>query len=91
LSQVVLVYFVGGCTYAEVSAVRFLQQQIEGIEPLVATTKVISGDALLHDVLWCALSLVACALTAVSREVVDSLKPRAAAASGPGPAPLPRK
>ena len=40
-----LVLFIGGCTYAEVSALRFLSQQEESnTEYLVATTSMINGN-----------------------------------------------
>lgn len=39
----VLVYFVGGVTYAEVSCLRFLSKQI-GIEFVIATTQFINGN-----------------------------------------------
>ena len=40
-----LVLFVGGCTYAEISALRFLSQLEESTtEYLVATTSMINGN-----------------------------------------------
>ena len=33
--RIVLVFFLGGCTFAEISAFRFLAQQEEGKEPIV--------------------------------------------------------
>eukprot|EP00826_Nyctotherus_ovalis_P036071 TRINITY_DN3169_c0_g1_i14.p1 TRINITY_DN3169_c0_g1~~TRINITY_DN3169_c0_g1_i14.p1 ORF type:complete len:549 (-),score=142.29 TRINITY_DN3169_c0_g1_i14:168-1814(-) len=41
--SVVLVYFVGGVTYAEVSCLRFLSKQT-GVEFIVATTQFINGN-----------------------------------------------
>lgn len=47
-----LVVFVGGCTFAEVSALRFLSQLEEATtEYLVATTSVINGNSFLHEML----------------------------------------
>lgn len=43
--KVVLVFFLGGCTYAEISALRFLSQQEDSnVEFVVATTKLINGN-----------------------------------------------
>jgi hypothetical protein len=45
-----LVLFVGGCTFAEISALRFLSQQEDATtEYLVATTAVITGDKLIES------------------------------------------
>lgn len=42
--KVVLVFFLGGCTYAEISALRFLaQQEDSNVEFIIATTKLING------------------------------------------------
>merc|ERR1712055_835695 len=44
--KVVMVMFVGGCTMAEVAALRFLSQQEENnVEYLVATTSIITGES----------------------------------------------
>jgi len=41
----VLILFIGGCTYAEISALRFLSQQEESTtEYSVATTSIINGN-----------------------------------------------
>lgn len=43
--RVILVFFLGGCTFAEIAALRFLSQQEDlNVEFLVATTKIINGD-----------------------------------------------
>lgn len=48
-TRTILVFFVGGCTFAEVSALRFLSQQPQNnVEFLVATTKIISKDRFLE-------------------------------------------
>ena len=45
-----LVVFIGGCTYAEISALRFLSQQEDAThEYMVATTSVINGNSLIKD------------------------------------------
>lgn len=50
--KTVLVFFIGGCTFAEISALRFSSQQEENnCEFLVATTKIINGKSLLKS-LW---------------------------------------
>jgi len=48
--KVILVFFVGGCTFAEISALRFLSED-KSIKPrsryVVATTKLINGSSLM--------------------------------------------
>jgi len=44
-----LVVFIGGCTYAEISALRFLAQHEDDWEFLVVTTKVINGNTFLTN------------------------------------------
>jgi hypothetical protein len=47
--RIVLVFFLGGCTFAEISAFRFLAQQEEGqTEYVIATTKLINGSTWLQ-------------------------------------------
>lgn len=49
-SKVTLVYFLGGCTYAEVSALRFLAQQENApTDFVIATTKLINGKSFLKS------------------------------------------
>jgi len=51
-TRVVLVFFIGGCTFAEISALRFLSQQEENnCEFIIGTTKIINGKTLLKS-LW---------------------------------------
>ena len=51
-SKKTLVLFVGGCTFAEISSLRFLSQQEDATtEYLVATTAVITGDKLIESLL----------------------------------------
>lgn len=48
--RVVLVFYVGGVTMAEVAALRFLSQQEDATtEYLVATTGVITGETFIHS------------------------------------------
>lgn len=48
-SRVALVYFLGGCTYSEITALRFLAKQ-RGYKILIATTGIISGKTFLNSV-----------------------------------------
>ena len=49
-SKVTLVYFLGGCTHAEVSALRFLaQQENSPTDFVIATTKLINGRSFLES------------------------------------------
>lgn len=51
-TKVVLVFFIGGCTFAEISALRYLSQQDENnFEFIVGTTKIINGRSFLRS-LW---------------------------------------
>lgn len=46
----VLVMFVGGCTYAEVAAVRFLSEHgADNSDYFVLTTKLLTGDSLMQE------------------------------------------
>ncbi len=46
-----LVYFIGGVTFAEISALRFLgERESHGRDYLIATTKLINGNTLLESV-----------------------------------------
>ncbi|XP_015119158.1 vacuolar protein sorting-associated protein 33A [Diachasma alloeum] len=50
--RLVLVFFIGGCTYAEVSALRFLSQQEDlNVEFVVGTTKLINGNTFLTSLM----------------------------------------
>jgi hypothetical protein len=48
--KAVLVFFIGGVTYAEISALRFLAKQ-KGIQILIATTSVINGITFLRQIM----------------------------------------
>jgi len=45
-----LVFFLGGCTFTEIAAIRFLEKQSEGRDFIIATTKLINGNSLLESV-----------------------------------------
>ncbi|XP_019538536.2 vacuolar protein sorting-associated protein 33A [Aedes albopictus] len=48
IPRVIVVFFIGGCTFAEISALRFLTQQDENnVEFLVCTTKLINKNSFL--------------------------------------------
>ena len=48
--KTVLVFFLGGCTYAEISALRFLSAQEDvNAEFVVATTKIINGNSFVES------------------------------------------
>lgn len=49
-NKVILVFFIGGCSYAEISAIRFLAKQQEGRDFIIATTNIVHGASLLHTV-----------------------------------------
>ncbi|CAJ0628002.1 1428_t:CDS:10 [Entrophospora sp. SA101] len=50
--HVTLIFFLGGCTFTEISAIRFLAQQDEGHrEYVIATTQFINGNSLLNSVI----------------------------------------
>ncbi|XP_005106439.1 vacuolar protein sorting-associated protein 33B [Aplysia californica] len=48
--KVALVYFLGGCTYSEISALRFISRQL-GVRIIVATTAIVSSQSLLGDIM----------------------------------------
>mmetsp|Transcript_14721 Transcript_14721/g.37457 ORF Transcript_14721/g.37457 Transcript_14721/m.37457 type:complete len:683 (-) Transcript_14721:54-2102(-) len=48
---VTLVFHIGGLTYAELAAYRYLSQGREGRDIIIATTKMISGDSILESVI----------------------------------------
>ncbi|KAK7604487.1 hypothetical protein V9T40_005673 [Parthenolecanium corni] len=51
-AKVVLVFFIGGCTYAEIAALRFLSQQEESnAEFVIATTKIINGNTFIKSLM----------------------------------------
>lgn len=48
--KIILVFFLGGCTYAEIAALRFLSQQDDvNAEFVVATTKIINGNSFVES------------------------------------------
>ena len=50
-SILTLVFFVGGVTYAEISALRFLSRQNDGHEYIVASTSIVNGNTLLQPLI----------------------------------------
>ncbi|RHZ50271.1 hypothetical protein Glove_502g6 [Diversispora epigaea] len=50
--RVTLIFFLGGCTYTEISAIRFLAQQDDGQrEFVIATTQITNGNSLLNSIM----------------------------------------
>ena len=45
----VLVFFLGGVTFAEIAALRFLGK-VKGVKFIIATTAVINGDSLIESI-----------------------------------------
>ena len=45
----ILVYFIGGITYGEISAVRFLQKLHPKFRFIIATTCIVNGDSALKQ------------------------------------------
>ena len=50
-STVTLVFFVGGVTYAELAALRFLSSLNDGHEYVAATTNVVNGNSLIGSLI----------------------------------------
>jgi len=51
-SKVTLVYFIGGCTHAEISSLRFLaRQENSPTDYLIATTKIVNGNTLIKSIM----------------------------------------
>jgi len=49
-NSVSLVFFIGGVTFSEISAIRFINSQPEGGNNIItATTKLVNGDSLLQS------------------------------------------
>lgn len=52
IPRVIIVFFVGGCTFAEITALRFLSQQDENnVEFVIATTKIINKNNFLSSII----------------------------------------
>lgn len=52
IPRVILIFFAGGCTFAEISALRFLSQQDENnVEFVIVTTKLINKNSFLSSVI----------------------------------------
>ncbi|KAI7907781.1 Sec1-like protein [Cokeromyces recurvatus] len=50
-NKTTIIFFLGGCTHTEVSTIRFLAQQDEGRDYLVATTQIINGNSILEPII----------------------------------------
>ncbi|XP_022906423.1 vacuolar protein sorting-associated protein 33A [Onthophagus taurus] len=51
-TKVVLIFFIGGCTFAEISALRFISKQEDSnVEFVIATTKLINGNTFLNSLM----------------------------------------
>ena len=50
-SIVTLVFFVGGVTYAELAALRYLSSKQEGYEYVAATTSIINGSIIMESLI----------------------------------------
>ena len=50
-SMLTMIFFVGGVTYAEISALRFLSRQNDGNEYVVAATAIVNGNTLLKPLI----------------------------------------
>jgi vacuolar protein sorting-associated protein 33A len=52
IPKVILVFFIGGCTFAEISALRFLSQQDENnVEFVIVTTKIVNKSSFLSSIM----------------------------------------
>ncbi|KAF3422755.1 hypothetical protein E2986_05865 [Frieseomelitta varia] len=50
--KLIMVFFIGGCTFAEISALRFLSQQEDlNVEFVICTTKLINGNTFLMSLM----------------------------------------
>lgn len=49
--KVILVFFIGGITFAEISAIRYLNDISQDCEFIIATTKLINGDTFLENLI----------------------------------------
>lgn len=50
--KVILVFFLGGCTFAEISALRFLaRQEDNNVEFVIATTKIVNKNSFLENLI----------------------------------------
>ncbi|EFN85506.1 Vacuolar protein sorting-associated protein 33A [Harpegnathos saltator] len=50
--KLIMIFFIGGCTFAEISALRFLSQQEDlNVEFVVGTTRLINGDTFLTSLM----------------------------------------
>ncbi|KAI8099584.1 Sec1-like protein [Halteromyces radiatus] len=50
-TKTTVIFFLGGCTHTEVSAIRFLDQHDESRDYLIATTQMINGNSFLEPII----------------------------------------
>jgi hypothetical protein len=51
-STTTVVFFLGGCTYTEIAALRWMSKQTKGRKFLIATTGIINGNTVSHFMLF---------------------------------------
>lgn len=51
MPRMILVFFIGGCTFAEVAALRFLAHDDQNVDFLIATTKIINKNSFLNSLM----------------------------------------
>lgn len=49
--RMILVFFIGGCTFAEVAALRFLAHDDQNVDFIIATTKIINKNSFLNNLM----------------------------------------
>eukprot|EP01125_Pyxidicula_operculata_P001470 TRINITY_DN11349_c0_g1_i1.p1 TRINITY_DN11349_c0_g1~~TRINITY_DN11349_c0_g1_i1.p1 ORF type:complete len:649 (-),score=140.94 TRINITY_DN11349_c0_g1_i1:30-1976(-) len=49
--KVVMVFFVGGCTYTEISALRFLKHKNPDLDFIIGTTRLLNGNTLIESLI----------------------------------------
>jgi len=50
-TKVTVVFFVGGCTYTEIAALRWVGRQHQGRKFLIATTGILSGNSVVDSII----------------------------------------
>ena len=50
-NKTTIIFFLGGCTHTEVSAIRFLAERDKSRDYLVATTQMINGNSFLEPII----------------------------------------
>eukprot|EP01124_Arcella_intermedia_P019847 TRINITY_DN2719_c0_g1_i1.p1 TRINITY_DN2719_c0_g1~~TRINITY_DN2719_c0_g1_i1.p1 ORF type:complete len:636 (+),score=141.62 TRINITY_DN2719_c0_g1_i1:60-1967(+) len=49
--KVIFIFFIGGCTFSEISALRFLSEKNEEYSFVIGTTKLINGNSLIESLI----------------------------------------